>query len=217
MRTRFQNFDPRTFSFHRDPVLVLEEFWSPDEMAYFREAMSRQKWTALSEMPEVARSFPNCGNWAKAQINAPEASMFLNRVTLPCIADYIESFPNIKQRHLGFCYYSYAAGDCLPMHDDTDQGYGAAPGASLPARRLALATYFHQTWEPDWGGELLIYEPKGSRQGERTLELSHCIMPQPGTLAIFAVPRFHRVARVDTLAGTNRRLSIAGWFMTEHW
>jgi SM-20-related protein len=33
---------------------------------------------------------------------------------------------------------------------------------------------------------------------------------------ILSVPRFHRVARVDALAGANRRLSIAGWFMTEH-
>ncbi|MEC4679667.1 MAG: hypothetical protein VST67_03095 [Nitrospirota bacterium] len=30
------------------------------------------------------------------------------------------------------------------------------------------------------------------------------------------VPQFHRVCRVDALAGNHKRLSIAGWFMTEH-
>jgi SM-20-related protein len=33
---------------------------------------------------------------------------------------------------------------------------------------------------------------------------------------MFTVPRFHRVCRVDPTAGQHRRLSIAGWFMTEH-
>jgi SM-20-related protein len=32
---------------------------------------------------------------------------------------------------------------------------------------------------------------------------------------MFTVPRFHRVCRVDPMAGQHRRLSIAGWFMTE--
>ena len=35
----------------------------------------------------------------------------------------MESFPNITGRHMGFNYYSYAAGDSLLTHDDTDQGY----------------------------------------------------------------------------------------------
>lgn len=214
-RVRFRDFDPHSFSFHRHPVLVLEEFWSPQEQAHWRQAMSQRMWIPLSAMPEVARAFPNCGNWQKATIGSPEASFLMQRVSLPCIAHYIESFPAIKRRHVSFSYYSYGAGDCLPTHDDTDEAY-APPGAVRPARRLALVTYFHERWEPDWGGELLIYDSQRTAGGKPRLVLAHSIQPEPGSLAIFTVPRYHRVARVDPLAGTHRRLSIAGWFMTEH-
>ena len=77
-------------------------------------------------------------------------------------------------------------------------------------------TYFHSEWKPDWGGELILYKNKKDPEGNMSLEVSHCVAPQPGSVAIFAVPRFHRVSRVDPLAGEHKRLSIAGWFMTEH-
>lgn len=215
MKTKFSDFDPTTFSFHRDRVLVLEDFWSPEEQRYFQEAMKRSTWKALSDLPAVSRAFPHCGNWTKAEIGPEEAGRFLSRLELPCIADYIESFPNIKQRHVNFNYYSYRAGDCLSTHDDTDEAYVAPGDPRPPLRRLALATYFHSEWQPDWGGELIMYDLK-EQDGRRSLEIADCIAPNPGTLAIFAVPRFHRVCRVDELAGDHARLSIAGWFMTEH-
>jgi len=212
---RYRDFDAERFSFHRCPVLVLEEFWSPQELAHWRQAMSQQTWMPLSAMPDVARAFPNCGNWEKARIGAAEAALLMQRVSLPCIARYIESFPAITRRHVSFSYYSYGAGDCLLTHDDTDEAY-APPGAIRPARRLALVTYFHSVWEPDWGGELLIYDQQRTGGAKLKLTLAHSIQPEPGSLVIFTVPRFHRVARVDHLAGTNKRLSVAGWFMTEH-
>lgn len=214
-RVRFRDFDARSFSFHRHPILVLEEFWSLEELARWRQAMQRQAWTPLSAMPDVARAFPNCGNWEKAKIDGAEGSLLMQRVSLPCVAEYIESFPGITRRHVAFSYYSYGAGDCLPTHDDTDEAY-APPGAVRPSRRLALVTYFHDSWEPDWGGELVIYDQEKTVGSKPKLSLSCSIQPEPGSLVIFSVPRFHRVARVDQLAGTNKRLSIAGWFMTEH-
>jgi len=214
-RVRFQDFDARKFSFHRQPILVLDEFWSPQELTRWQQAMERQTWTPLSAMPDVARAFPNCGNWQKAKIENTEASLLMQRASLPCVAEYIESFANIARRHVSFSYYSYGAGDCLPTHDDTDEAY-APPGAVRPARRLAMVTYFHNMWEPDWGGELLIYDQHRTGGSKLKLSLAHSIQPEPGSLVIFSVPRFHRVARVDQLAGANKRLSIAGWFMTEH-
>jgi SM-20-related protein len=216
MKVAFQDFDPEAFSFHQDPVLVLEEFWTPQEQIYFLDAMKRTTWKDLAAMPAVARAFPNCGNWNKGDIEQREREAFLDKVSLPCIADYIESFPNIKQRHLNFNYYSYGVGDSLSVHDDTDEAYVAADGPRPPLRRLALVTYFHEKWEPDWGGELIVYDPKKDQQGKQALEVSHCIMPQPRSLALFAVPRFHRVCRIDPLAGDHRRMSIVLWFMTEH-
>lgn len=208
--------DLPTFSFHKCPVLVVENFWSPDERQFFREKMNLASWKSLSDLPNVREDFPNSGNWAKAEIGSEEGQRFLSRLQLPCIRDYIESFPNIIGRHVGFSYYSYSAGDCLLTHDDTDQGR-LVEGRLALQRRIAVVNYFHDEWQPDWGGELIIYEPRTDRAaGSVNLVPTHCIEPSPGSLVIFTVPRFHRVCRVDATAGQHRRLSIAGWFMTEH-
>ncbi|MBH0199405.1 MAG: hypothetical protein HP497_08300 [Nitrospira sp.] len=208
--------DLSAVSLHKNPVVIVEDFWAPDERRYFREAMTNAAWKSLRELSNVREDFPQSGNWAKADIAPLEGQQFLARLQLPCIHDYIESFPNIIGRHLGFSYYSYAAGDCLPIHDDTDQGRPTG-GRRAPLRRIALVTYLHEEWRPDWGGELIIYAHR-NEEGAGSVELvpTHCIEPRPGSLVMFTVPRFHRVCRVDPAAGQHRRLSIAGWFMTEH-
>lgn len=219
MKVSLESFNPDRFSFHKDPVLIIDNFWSEKERNYFQEAMQRVSWKTLAEMPKVQAAFPNCGNWLKADITQAEASTFLERLTLPCIIKYIESFPDIKRRHMNFNYYSYAAGDCLSTHDDTDEAYAATtPGQPRPPlRRIALATYLHHEWRSDWGGELIIYAGQRPNPGAQPdLSITHCIEPSPGSLVLFTVPRFHRVCRVDPLAGEAKRLSIAGWFMTEH-
>lgn len=208
--------DLASFSFHRSPVLVIEDFWTPDEQRYFRERMNHAVWKSLSELPHVQEDFPSSGNWAKAELGQAEAQRFLSRLQLPFIQDYIESFPDIVGRHLGFNYYSYAAGDCLLTHDDTVEGRHMN-GHHAPLRRIAVVTYVHEEWQPDWGGELIIYKNRDDRAaGRSNLVPTHCIEPRPGSLVMFTVPRFHRVCRVDPTAGQHRRLSIAGWFMTQH-
>jgi SM-20-related protein len=216
VKVRFQEFDPHSFSFEKDPVLVLEGFWSPGERAQFQDAMRRAPWKTLSEIPGVSQVFQNCGNWAKAEIVAPERGFLLNRLSLPCIMNYVESFPNVTKRHVTSSYYTYTAGDCLSLHCDLDEGYSSDPQVRAAVRRVAMVTYLHDEWHPDWGGELIIYEARQDRQGKQVYEVSHCIAPQPGSLVLFTVPRFHRVCRVDALAGDHKRLSIAGWIMTEH-
>ena len=39
-----------TFSFHKTPVLVIENFWSAEERARFRQAMNRAKWNQLQDL-----------------------------------------------------------------------------------------------------------------------------------------------------------------------
>ena len=204
------------FSFRSSPVLVVEDFWSAQERQFFRERMNQAVWKSLSDLPNVREDFPNSGNWAKAEIGPAEGQRLLSRLQLACIRDHIESFPNIIGRHVGFNYYSYSAGDCLLTHDDTDQGR-LVEGRRTLQRRIAVVTYFHEEWQHDWGGELILYERGADRAGgHRNLTPTHCIEPRPGSLVMFTVPRFHRVCRVDPTAGQHRRLSIAGWFMTEH-
>jgi SM-20-related protein len=208
--------DLQSFSFRQSPVLVVENFWSADERQYFRDAMNQAAWKSLSDLPKVREDFPDSGNWAKAEIGPAQGNRFLSRLQLPCIQEYMESFPDIIGRHMGFSYYSYSAGDCLLTHDDTDQGQPVG-GRRAPLRRIALVSYFHEEWQSDWGGELIVYATRSTHTAEKpALSVTHCIEPRPGSLVMFTVPRFHRVCRVDQTAGQHRRLSIAGWFMTEH-
>ena len=208
--------DLSSFSFRTSPVVVVENFWSAEERQFFREGMHQAAWKSLSDLPNVREDFPNSGNWAKAEIGPAQGQRLLSRLQLPCIQEYIESFPHIIGRHVGLSYYSYSAGDCLLTHDDTDQGHPMG-GRQAPLRRIALVTYFHEEWRSDWGGELIVYAKRSGHTAEHVdLVPTHCIEPRPGSLVMFTVPRFHRVCRVDQTAGQHRRLSIAGWFMTEH-
>lgn len=203
-------------SLQSSPVLVVENYWSAEEREFFREGMRQTAWKSLSDLENVREDFPHSGNWAKAEIGSAEAEHFLSRLQLPCIREHVESFPNIIGRHAGFSYYSYSAGDCLLTHDDTDQGRLTVGRSSLQ-RRIAIVTYVHEEWRPDWGGELIIYARRAGRSSDSVdLVPTHCIEPRPGTLVMFTVPRYHRICRVDLTAGHHRRLSIAGWFMTEH-
>lgn len=218
MITNLQDFKDQAFSFHDDPVLVVEKFWTSAERKTIRDGMARAKWTSLKELPQASRDFPNCGNWKKSEIGQAEARMFLQRLTLSCIVRYMESFPHIIGRHMNFNYYSYAAGDALLTHDDTVQAVSGIQEKRPPLRRIAVVAYVHEEWQPDWGGELIIYSSQQLPQPNqpRDLSVTHCILPKPGSLVLFTVPRFHRVCRVDAVCGDRARLSIAGWFMTEH-
>ncbi|HJO58821.1 MAG TPA: 2OG-Fe(II) oxygenase family protein, partial [Nitrospinaceae bacterium] len=87
-----------------------------------------------------------------------------------------------------------------------------------PLRRLAIAAYFHDEWDVDWGGELILYGTEKDETGKhKTVEISECIAPEPRSLVIFTVPRFHRICRIDPRATDGyQQLSIETWFMTEH-
>lgn len=151
MRVSWNQFDADTFSFLQDPVLVIEHFWTDAERKVLLQAGARATWRTLSEMPHVRATFPDCGNWGKAALSQPEAGRLLERLSLPCIERYIESFPSIRRRHVSFSYYAYAAGDCLLTHDDTVQTADPANAGHGPSllRRLALVTYLHDEWQPD--------------------------------------------------------------------
>ena len=219
MRVRLEDFDATEFSLHEHPVLVLENFWSPAEMAQYRGAMQRSDWTTRGSMEDTAKSFPGCGNWGKAEIHERERSSFLQRVMMPFVTDFVDSFEGVVGRVMSFNYFNYGVGDCLSLHSDTRADGAPEPGRSI-TRRVAVATYFHDVWDVNWGGELIIYDEKlrgrNTDGASPTLEVRTCIPPDPGSLVFFTVPRTHRVSRVDPFAGDNRRLSSAGWFMTDH-
>jgi len=216
MRVRLKDFDPKEFTLHDDPVLVLQDFWSREEMTRFRNAMQSAPWVARQDMSDTSGSFPGCGNWLKAEIADPERSAFIERVLMPFIAEYIDSFPNVVGRVMSFNYFNYAMGDCLSLHSDERSEREDDERRETIARRIALTSYVHERWDANWGGELIIYDERSPGDEGAGFEISNCIAPDPGSLVLFTVPRHHRVCRVDPLAGQHKRLSIAGWFMTDH-
>lgn len=69
-------------------------------------------------------------------------------------------------------------------------------------RVLTTVFYLNPNWQPDMGGELLIWpEPDSNRVIER-------VMPQMGTLVLFLSERFPH----EVLPARTDRYSIAGWF-----
>ncbi len=78
MKTRFKEFNPKKNSFHQDPVLILEDFWSKEERDTFLAAMEQAEWKKRSEIQATQLAFLNCGDWLKAQIG-PNRRLYLAR------------------------------------------------------------------------------------------------------------------------------------------
>ena len=80
--------DLPAFSFHKNPVLIVENFWSLEERQFFREGMHQAAWRSLADLQQVREDFPQAGNWAKAEIGLVQGQRLLTRLQLPCIQAY---------------------------------------------------------------------------------------------------------------------------------
>lgn len=100
----------------------------------------------------------------------------------------------------------------------------------------AYAYFLHQDWNIHWGGQLIVLDPaspntfdtstdqslaRGSRwlvddvENERVWEpgLGLCIFPKPNRIVFISPTAQHFITRVDSAAGQNARLSIAGFLL----
>jgi hypothetical protein len=118
------------------------------------------------------------------------------------------------------CPWIYPAG--LSLHHD------GAP------KLAGSYTYFvHNHWNLHWGGQLLILDPRTIHapplppsaprrstwivddvENDRVWDpaLALCIFPKPNRIVFIREGVQHLVTRVDSAAGQNARLSIAGFF-----
>lgn len=87
----------------------------------------------------------------------------------------------------------YQPGDFYKKHLDAFRGESN--------RVLSLVSYLNRGWEPDQGGELVLYAPDDGEEITR-------IMPTFGTLVIFLSEEFPH----EVLAADRDRYSVAGWF-----
>ncbi|TDW58673.1 SM-20-related protein [Oceanimonas baumannii] len=95
------------------------------------------------------------------------------------------------------CHYArYDQGDFYKKHLDAFRGRSN--------RRLTTVLYLNDHWQPEHGGELLVYGDKSKTPVQR-------IMPAGGTLVCFLSERFPH----EVLPANRARLSIAGWFRVD--
>lgn len=90
-------------------------------------------------------------------------------------------------------YAHYQSGDFYKVHVDAFKGQ--------QNRVLTVVTYLNPDWNPEDGGELLIYPEKGSVPLMK-------VMPEFGTLVVFLSEEFPH----EVLAAKTDRYSIAGWY-----
>ena len=87
----------------------------------------------------------------------------------------------------------YAKGNYYARHLDSFKGEAN--------RVLSLVTYLNPDWQPQDGGELVIYRDAKDKVGTK-------VQPEFGTLAVFLSEEFEH----EVLTTTCDRYSIAGWF-----
>lgn len=90
-------------------------------------------------------------------------------------------------------YAHYQIGDFYKVHLDAFRGQ--------QNRVLTVVTYLNPDWNPEDGGELVIYPEKGSTPLMK-------VMPEFGTLVVFLSEEFPH----EVLPAQTDRYSIAGWY-----
>ncbi|MDD5472241.1 MAG: 2OG-Fe(II) oxygenase, partial [Sideroxydans sp.] len=68
-------------------------------------------------------------------------------------------------------------------------------------RILTTVLYLNKDWQPEYGGELVVYDPSGEQELLR-------LQPTFGTMIIFLSESFPH----EVLPSRATRRSIAGWF-----
>lgn len=87
----------------------------------------------------------------------------------------------------------YSPGDFYKRHLDAFRGQAN--------RVLSVVVYLNRAWQPDEGGELVLYLNDDDQQGIK-------VTPSFGTVAVFLSEEFPH----EVLPATRDRFSIAGWF-----
>ena len=87
----------------------------------------------------------------------------------------------------------YQSGDFYRKHLDAFKGEAN--------RVLSLVTYLNRGWEPDQGGELLIYSPEDGTELVK-------VTPMFATLVLFLSEEFSH----EVLPTARNRYAVAGWF-----
>jgi SM-20-related protein len=183
---------------------VVEGFFSPEEVIALRNSL-------LEKFEEDAFKKAAIGNrinevieksirgdfilWLNEnEANSAEKSFF-NRIN--DMVSYLNRTCFMGILYKEFHYALYPKGTFYKRHLDTFQ--------NDDRRKLSMVCYFNEeNWQPEYGGELVLYLNKAGKEIEKT------IYPFPGRMVIFESQILeHEVKPVQ-----QKRMSITGWLKT---
>lgn len=108
----------------------------------------------------------------------------------------------------------YPVGSALSLHADSGRYSGS------------FTFFAHPRWRVAWGGDLMVYpkgqgcsapswmsDDDGGELASPPSGVATCILPRPNRLVVLGPDHPHRISRVDWTAGTNVRVSLAGFFL----
>ena len=183
---------------------IVEDFFSPSQVEELRNALL----TKYEEDNFKKAAIGNRTNEVIARSIRGDFILWLNEAQAgPAEKEFfskINDFVNYLNRtcfmgilHKEFHYALYPEGTFYKRHLDTFQ--------NDDRRKLSMVCYLNeQDWQPEFGGELVIYTQ------ENGLEVPKTIYPFPGRMVIFESQLLeHEVKPVKT-----ERLSITGWLKT---
>ncbi len=130
----------------------------------------------------------------ESEANPAEKQFFLK---INNMVSYLNKTCFMGILHKEFHYALYPKGTFYKRHLDTFQ--------NDDRRKLSMVCYLNEeNWQPEFGGELVLYLNENGREVEKT------IYPFPGRMVIFESQILeHEVKPVE-----QKRLSITGWLKT---
>jgi SM-20-related protein len=170
------------------------------------ECLTSDLWQEVTSLQRNTFRFAKIGRRNQKQENRftrTDAICWIQGTSEPCIAwlAWMESLRQTLNRSLFLGLFSfeshyahYKPGDFYKRHVDAFRGDAN--------RVVSVVLYLNPGWQPDDGGELVLYP----REGETHDPIK--VTPAFGTLVCFLSEAFPH----EVLPATRDRYSIAGWF-----
>ena|SRR5690606_3598059 len=183
---------------------VVEDFFSAEEVVALRNALLEKfeednfKNAAIGNRLNETIEKSVRGDfifWLNENETNTAEKQFLHKIN--DMVSYLNKTCFIGILHKEFHYALYPKGTFYKRHLDTFQ--------NDDRRKLSMVCYLNEeNWQPEYGGELVLYLNEKGREVEKT------IYPFPGRMVIFESQILeHEVKPVE-----QRRLSITGWLKT---
>lgn len=187
---------------------LFNDGWQVIPEAFTNAAELAQLANAQSHFYRAAQ----IGRDTSARLEQTERSdkiLWLDEHVDPAVDAYLTAMSAIREevnRHwfLGLfeyeCHFArYMPGDFYQAHVDAFADERNPRGN----RKLSSVLYLNQDWQPEDGGELVIYDPQTGKELTR-------VLPQMGTFVLFLSEEFPH----EVLPGRRIRHSLTGWFRT---